>query len=480
MIFNSWTFAVFFIAFYLCYLRLRHEGQNWLLLVASCIFYGYFDARFLLLVLLSAGIDLISGHAISRTQSQTVRFRWVVLAIAGNLLILGIFKYYDFFIENVRYVCAQLGFQVSLATLGVLLPAGISFYTFQSMSYTIDVYRGTTLPCRSARDFAVSVMFFPHLVAGPIQRAGNLIEQVTRPRVLTVPCIRTGLWLLVQGYFLKVVIADNVARIADRAFDCQEPSGATALLGIYAFALQIYCDFAGYSNIARGLANLMGFDLVVNFRQPYFATDPSDFWRRWHISLSTWLRDYLYIPLGGSRGGRLKTCANLLITMLLGGIWHGAGWKFILWGVYHGFLLAALHLIRSLWKKDSSTWRWVRPLQIGIFFQLTCVGWLVFRCNWVSQIVTFPQAILTNFAWSSENLHTLTVLSFLAGPVLLLDLANEYGANLWRLLCPTASGLRTTLLGVRLLLESGAVLMMLFAIFLFGTRGGKPFIYFQF
>ena len=270
--------------------------------------------------------------------------------MVANLGILGFFKYFDFFVESLATLLEGLGFHASRPVLGIVLPAGISFYTFQAMSYTIDIYRGKTEPTRNFGDFALFVCFFPHLVAGPIMRAHTLLPQVIHPRVRSATDFREGLALVLIGLFKKLVLADNMAPIANSVFvrladgNTAGLSGSEIMIGIYAFAFQIYGDFSGYSSIARGISKWLGFDLVINFHIPYLAVTPSDFWRRWHISLSSWLRDYLYIPLGGNRHGRLVEYRSLIITMLLGGLWHGASWTFVAWGLYHGAILCAYRL----------------------------------------------------------------------------------------------------------------------------------------
>lgn len=477
MLFNSWVFVLFFILVYLLYLRLGDRGQNWVLLIASYIFYGAWDWRFLGLLALSTVVDYCCGLWIAGARSAAVRRGILIVSMSVSLGILGFFKYCDFFIENFAALLHMLGLATSLHTLNIILPVGISFYTFQTMSYTIDVYRGQMPPCRRLSDFALFVSFFPQLVAGPIERATNLVRQVEHERVLNWPQVRSGLWLLVQGYFLKVVVADNAAPIADAAFNAPAATGGTALLGIYAFAMQIYGDFAGYSSIARGLAKLMGFELMVNFRQPYLAVSPSDFWQRWHISLSTWLRDYLYIPLGGNRSGPAQTYRNLMLTMLLGGLWHGAHWRFVIWGFYHGLLLVLFRRL-SYRRPAGAHVDWLRPLRVIAFFQLTCVGWLIFRCNSIEQIWTFPAAIVRNFAWSAANQDTSWVLLFLGLPALALDLYDEYGHA-----PPSPETLPRPARGWRVLHAAArlaAATLMLAMLFVCGVRGGTQFIYFQF
>jgi len=493
MLFNSWTFVLFFVVVYLSYLRLRHGGQNRLLLVAGFVFYGYWDYRFLLLLMLTTLVDYGCGLGMS-SASSTGRRRAILLgSLAVNLGTLGFFKYCDFFIGSLVGLADILGFNLPIRPLGIILPLGISFYTFQEMSYVIDVYRGVIPPCRSLRDYAAYVSFFPQLVAGPIERASHLLRQMAEPRVLSWDGVRAGLWLLVKGMFLKVVIADNAARIADRAFNAPSGTGAEALLGVYAFAIQIYCDFGGYSNIARGLAALMGFDIVVNFRQPYFATNPADFWRRWHISLSTWLRDYLFLPLSYAFSRRLDgVCwfrlrdefwiyaAATLATMLLGGLWHGADWKFLLWGAYQGVLLTLSRVFRT--SRHPVRWgrAWLRPVRMIGMFHLTCFGWLIFRCNALSQVLSFPVSIGRNFAWDERASTTGLLLVGLATLFLLLDVVDEWGRPVARALRRSPDDVPAwyAVAGASVSLVTAAAMLGL--IYLIGVRGGTSFIYFQF
>ncbi len=356
MLFNSSVFAIFFALVFIGYWSLRGpKSQNILLLVASMVFYGWWDVRFLPLIYLSVVIDYTAGLKISAAREGGGRGRgWLITSIVTNLSVLGYFKYCNFFISNLEPVWEAFGWNPG--TLNIILPMGISFYTFQTMSYTIDVYRGKCPPCRSMLLFATYVSFFPQLVAGPIERATSLMPQLMKARKLTASTIRVSLLLILLGYLKKVLIADNLALVVDSAFgriqNGFEVSGGDMLVGVYAFAFQLYCDFSGYSDIALGVAGLLGVRLMVNFKQPLLACSVTDFWRRWHISLSLWLRDYLYIPLGGSRKGQGRTYINLMATMLIGGLWHGASWVFVVWGGIHG---SALALERVLGIGNSGT-----------------------------------------------------------------------------------------------------------------------------
>ena len=414
MNFISPEFLVFFAIVFAVYWILSHRAQNVFLLCASYFFYGWWDYRFLSLLLLSTCVDFFCARAVDRELrpelSDSVRRCVLATSLAVNLGVLSVFKYYNFFADSLQAGLETFGIAVSLFELELVLPVGISFYTFQTISYTVDVYRGELKSCPRFIDCALYVSFFPQLVAGPIERGTHFIPQVMRERSLSWGQISLGFQLALWGYFKKVVIADNLALIVSTVYSSPAPNGLDVLIATYAFALQIYCDFSGYTDIARGLARAMGFDICENFRLPYFATNPSDFWNRWHVSLSTWLRDYLYIPLGGNRHGTLFTYRNLLITMLLGGLWHGASWNFVLWGLYHGLILCVFRFWQRsrtvpTTPKVSSPVYW---LKVVLYFQVTCFGWLLFRASDLSEIQilltalfdpTTPSPYSYYFAW---------------------------------------------------------------------------------
>ncbi len=311
MLFNSLVFVVFFAVVYGLYCALPHRMQNRMLLVASCVFYGWWDWRFLGLIFLSTIIDYVCGRAIARSQKIGVRRAYLAISLIFNLGLLGFFKYANFFVDSFVSLTHSLGWSTDISLIQIVLPVGISFYTFQTLSYTIDIYRGKCHAVDDFFDFALFVTYFPQLVAGPIERASVLLPQLQSPRVLRRDQWEDGCWLILSGYYLKVVLADNLAPFTRRVFDHPgAETGTIVLFGVYCAAFQIYGDFAGYSRIAVGVSKLMGIDLMKNFNRPYFAISPSDFWRRWHISLSTWLRDYLYIPLGGNRGSTLSVYRN--------------------------------------------------------------------------------------------------------------------------------------------------------------------------
>ncbi len=557
MNYNSWAFWLLFAAVFVPYWRLGHRGQNTLLLIASYVFYGFWDYRFLFLILISTVIDYIGGLGVAgvrlsagrlaglgglivasalllctpidypsvvqgmiagdaarfadslphtlndfsiviaaaattlgygaalpllyRLPDAARRVTFLTISMVANLAILGFFKYCDFFIGNLQHLLDGLGWPVSWATLGIILPAGISFYTFQAMSYTIDIYRGETQPTTRFADFALFVCFFPHLVAGPIMRAHTLLPQVVGRRTLRPGAAEEGLFLVVIGLFKKLVVADNLAPIASAVFNRFATAGdATStqdalggfdvLVGVYAFAFQIYGDFSGYSSIARGISKWLGYELVINFDNPYLAVSPSDFWRRWHISLSSWLRDYLYVSLGGNRRGTVRTYGNLLTTMLLGGLWHGANWTFIAWGLYHGLLLCVFRLVPGSDPRPGGSplhrLRWL--ISVVLMFQLTCIGWLLFRTDSLAAALHMAATLLGEWRLSTLAVGGLAMIAFVAGPMFLWESA--FGAE------NRLPGLRSR----HWLLAAGVMTYLLVMLLLFSAEKSSEFIYFQF
>ncbi len=463
------------------------------------------------IVLATATVTIAYGAALPLLYALPERARrgtFLAISMVANLAILGFFKYCDFFIGNLKVLLDSLGWQVPLTTLGIILPAGISFYTFQAMSYTIDIYRGEAEPTGHFGDFALFVCFFPHLVAGPIMRAHTLLPQVVGRRVLAPGAAEEGLFLVVIGLFKKLVVADNLAPIAAAVFDrfaaggvassSQQPLGGfDVLVGVYAFAFQIYGDFSGYSSIARGISKWLGYELVINFDNPYLALSPSDFWRRWHISLSSWLRDYLYISLGGNRRGTVSTYGNLLTTMLLGGLWHGANWTFIAWGVYHGVLLCGFRVVESskseyrnpkqirnpksqsgdlnpgfrisdLFRISIFGFRISWLAQVVLMFHLTCIGWLLFRADSIAAAGRMLAALAGEWHVSTLALGGLAMIAFHAGPMFLWE-SIRGGEN------------RLPALRGRHWLAAAAVMTYLVVMLLFfSAEKSSEFIYFQF
>ncbi|MEZ6131823.1 MAG: MBOAT family O-acyltransferase [Planctomycetaceae bacterium] len=439
------------------------------LLAASYFFYGCWDWRFLGLMLLSTVIDFQCSKRIADSADDDRRKRFLVISVVANLAILGFFKYFNFFAESLQQLAASSGVQLNSTTLDIVLPVGISFYTFQTMSYTIDVYRGDVRRLGSFLDFALYVAFFPQLVAGPIERGSKLAPQIQEGRRTSFCGLRDGTWLVTKGLFKKAVIADNLAPVVSSVFDLSQPTAAQVMIGVYAFAFQIYGDFSGYTDIARGIGRMLGYDLMLNFRLPYFATNPSEFWQRWHISLSSWLRDYLYIPLGGNRGGTLLTYRNLMLTMLLGGLWHGAAWTFVLWGLFHGLLLVAHRSFAICWPWPERAMAFSYPLRVIGMFHLTCLGWLIFRANSVGHVVTMLKSLtVADFHLSLADQQAAWKLLLLCGPLLLIQAGQQFTGNLN--FVPSLSVLP------RAAIYTATVM----AILTIGTFGQQQFIYFQF
>ena len=391
MSFTSWDFVAF-LAVVLVGLRLA-PNRTWrqaLLLVASCYFYAYWNPHYLLLLLTPSAIDYVAAIRIEESQDLKVRKRWLLFSLITNLGLLGYFKYADFFVQQFS---ALLGVQTR--HLDILLPVGISFYTFKTLSYVIDVYRREMPASRSLWRYAMFVTYFPELVAGPIVRASVFLPQMTRTLNPSWPRAWIGVQAILLGLTKKLVIADQLAPFADAVFAAPGSfSSATVVSAVIAYSLQIYCDFSGYSDIAIGVSRIIGYDLPENFNMPYLATSITDFWRRWHITLSQWLRDYLYVPLGGNRKGKLRTYINLFLTMLLGGLWHGASWTFVFWGFLHGLGLA-VHKVRLDRIKEGRA----RPLHPVVGWLLTyafvCFAWVFFR----AQDFTTAMVIVRKLLW---------------------------------------------------------------------------------
>jgi len=443
--FVSWQYALFLPLLALLYWQLPWRGRIFLLIAGSYFFYGMWDARFLALLLTTTVVDFFGALAIAGEKKSTAKvigigllpFCWLIgcstfysaqpavakeiifaagvfpvaygalyqllwrlppekqrrafliLSLCSNLSVLGFFKYFNFFAGSLETLLAKLGWHPGWTLLHIILPVGISFYTFQSISYAVDVYRGVAKPTNDFFTFAAFVSFFPQLVAGPIERRNDLLVQLEKPAKFEVADIHDGLRLILIGCFKKIYVADNCALLANYAFDSKTAlNGQWALLGVLAFAFQIYGDFSGYTDIARGSARLLGIRLNRNFSFPYFATSPSDFWRRWHMTLSFWFRDYIYIPLGGNRHGALKTLRNLWIAMLLAGLWHGASWTFVIWGAYYAALLTLYHVTPGLNRlavpeKISRGWL---VAGAALMFAFTLVGWAIFRSKDMTQL----------------------------------------------------------------------------------------------
>jgi len=387
MVFNSLVFLIFFLLFFVLYWTISSKYsirvRNGFILLASYVFYGWWDWKFLGLILTSSLIDYFIGKKLYKSTKIKQRKLLLSLSILSNIGILFFFKYYNFFIDSLQWSFTSINLPVNLTTLEIILPVGISFYTFQTLSYTIDIYRKSLKPTHQIIQFLAFVSFFPQLVAGPIERASHLLPQFSKKYSYNTKHTIAGLRLVLWGLLKKLVIADNFGVLTDLVFEHEGGiSGLTVLIGTLCFALQIYTDFSGYSDMAIGFSKMLGFDLMKNFTTPYFAKSFGEFWRRWHISLSTWFRDYVYIPLGGNKTGQLRTTFNLFVTFLLSGLWHGASYTFIIWGALHGFALMIEKYIRI----KSVLYR---PIALGLIL----LFWLPFRAKNYNQLVEFTQAL---------------------------------------------------------------------------------------
>lgn len=399
MLFNSFNFLFFLPIVFVLYWHVFQRSLRWqnlFIVAASYVFYGWWDWRFLLLIvftsLCSYGSGLLIERSLKREDKRSARW-WTGLNIVVNLLVLGTFKYFNFFAESLQSLFGSLGMMFDAPTLKVILPVGISFYTFQALSYTIDVYRRQLPATRDVAAFFAYISFFPQLVAGPIERATNLLPQFQKPRTFDYAKAVDGLRQMLWGFFKKLVVADNCAVAVNTIWESYpDQSGLALWIAAFLFTFQIYCDFSGYSDIAIGCARLFGINLRRNFNVPYFSRNIQEFWRRWHISLMTWFRDYVYFPLGGSRVGQWKTVRNILIVFFLSGLWHGADWTFVLWGLYHGVLLSLLLLVgrSAKYKEVVAVGRWLPSLketaQMILTFALVLIGWILFRAENVSQL----------------------------------------------------------------------------------------------
>ncbi|MEO1066765.1 MAG: MBOAT family protein [Pseudomonadota bacterium] len=469
MLFPTVDFGLFFlVVFAVSWALARFNGaRKHFLLAASYVFYGCWDWRFCGLLALNALINFAAGLAIERAQSDERRRLIVVGAVAVNLLILAVFKYLGWFLQSAHDVLQAVGLERDIPIIDLVLPVGISFFTFQGISYVVDVYRRVIKAERSPLDVALYISFFPQLVAGPIVRASDFLPQLKHAPRLTERDIGVGLTFILIGLFKKMIVANYLATqfVDDVFFDPASHSAPTLLLAVYGYAVQIYCDFSGYSDIAIGVAALLGFQFKANFNQPYRATGLQDFWRRWHISLSTWLRDYLYIPLGGSRGGTIFTYRNLMITMLLGGIWHGAAWTFVIWGALHGGALV-LERVFNL-AKAAEAGVMTRSACVFATFHFVCFAWIFFRAEDLATALSFVggladfKELSPDVSWFALGL----IFGSLAFQFVRADLNDRVG--IW--------------LGCVAPIVRGVVFIAgLLAIQWLAPSGVAPFIYFQF
>ncbi len=469
MLFPTITFAIFLTIVLFVHTVLLKKPTLWkiCMLIASYIFYSWWDWRFLTLIWTSTLVDFWAGKKIENADSSKKKRSYLLVSVLTNLGILAYFKYAGFFVDSFVDVMGGMGFDLSVEPLRIILPVGISFYTFQTMSYSIDIYRNNLKPTKSLLDFALFVGFFPQLVAGPIVRAKDFLHQLSSNKREPIQMGRATK-LILGGLFKKIVIADLLAtEIVDGVF--RNPAGSTGLetlIGIYGYALQIYGDFSGYSDIAIGIALLLGFQFSDNFNQPYRALSLQDFWRRWHISLSSWLRDYLYIGLGGNRNGRLKTYRNLLATMILGGLWHGAAWTFVAWGLLHGGGLAVERAVaqRTEKKEDTKLRRFLR----GFFtFHLVCAGWVFFRSVDIER--AFEVFAALGNSWTSAPSMNWGIASVLLIGVLMQTCKTGKFDRFWNQFAALPA-----------IVQGVAIAVVVVGMDLLGPDGVAPFIYFQF
>lgn len=468
LLFNSTFFLFFFIAILLVYPLIadRTKLRVWFLLLASLYFYFKTSGLFVILLLITAAINYLIGSAIFRAHSKGGKRAWLTLSILWNLGTLGYFKYTNFIIETINGISGS-----SLPMMDIFLPVGISFFTFQTWSYTLDIYYGKIEPTKSFRDFAFFVSFFPQLVAGPIVRAGYFIPQIHKKVSLDQDTIARALILIFAGLIKKGVIADYLSiNFVDRVFESPMLfSGVENLIAVYAYALQIYCDFSGYSDIAIGIAALLGFDLPINFNSPYKAATITDFWRRWHISLSTWLRDYLYIPLGGNRKGKTRQSMNLMATMLLGGLWHGASWNFVFWGGLHGIGL----LLDKIWLRfKMANNRVVKVFTTFITFNFVSFSWIFFRSRSFADSWVMIQRIFGSFNFSIMK-HWLAQYQIIAF-LIVLGYLMHWTPEAWK------GSMQKAIRRSPIIVQSLMLAIIIWLLFQTGSADIQPFIYFQF
>jgi len=477
MLFNSIAFALFLpIVFSLYWLigRDRFKAQNAFMIVASYVFYGWWDWRFLFLIFISSVVDFILGLRIPKTESPRGRKALLLLSLLVNLGILGFFKYFNFFIDSFAALISSVGLQANVPSLRIILPVGISFYTFQTLSYTLDIYRGKLKPTQDPVAFFAFVSFFPQLVAGPIERARNLLPQFFGTRTFDRARAQDGLRQMLWGFAKKMIVADTMAPHVQKIFEnAGSLDGLTLLMGAFFFAMQIYCDFSGYSDIAIGTSRLFGFDLSRNFAYPYFSRDIGEFWRRWHISLSSWFRDYVYIPLGGSFVTKYRQMFNIFVTFTVSGLWHGANWTFVIWGALNGLYYFPLMLANKQGQyKDTVAWDRVFPpfreaLGIASTFSLTLLAWVFFRASSVGDAGDYIIRAFSTPWMDIDHIQYFKVLPYGIFPLVVewYRRTKEHGMDIS---------------GVPQLIRWMIYLLMITGIIVFGKFGSQEFIYFQF
>ncbi|MGL2966834.1 MBOAT family O-acyltransferase [Flavobacterium sp. XGLA_31] len=475
MLFNSFQYLLFLPLVFAVYWMVNKRSlalQNVLLLIASYFFYACWDWRFLFLLIFSTGLDYYTGLKMHQAENQKLKTFWFWLSVSVNLGFLGIFKYYNFFAESFAQMLSALGFHPNLWMLDVILPVGISFYTFHGLSYVIDIYKSRITPEKNIVTYSLFVSYFPLLVAGPIERATHLLPQIKVARKFNYLQAMQGVKQIIWGLFKKVVVADNCAFFVNQIFDHAGSHSASELwLGMFLFSFQIYGDFSGYSDIALGTSKLFGIDLLRNFSFPYFSRDIADFWRRWHISLSSWFRDYVYIPLGGNKGSKIKQLRNVFVIFLLSGFWHGANWTFIFWGLLHALLFIPLLLLNKNRNSLSATsFNFRVYCKMGLTFLLVSFAWIFFRANTITEAFQYLAGMFDfsnlslNYFYSNTKFALLTVISLFSIAFL--------GFIEWKSVLRGNPEVRLTKM---------MVFIVLFFLFCMGTyRNEMSFIYFQF
>lgn len=476
MLFNSFEFLVFFLVVIVTYFSLPHRFRRLLLLVSSYFFYGYWEPKYLIIILGSTIIDFTLGKLIFQSGTKKRKRLYLYLSLFSNLSVLFFFKYFNFFLNNISPVIQLADEGYTFSALDIILPVGISFYTFQTLSYSIDIYNGKIkAPERNFGIFALFVSFFPQLVAGPIERASHLLPQFHEKMKFDLIRFKSGLTLILWGLFKKIVIADRLALIVNEIYNNPvDYHGLTIVVGTVFFAVQIYCDFSGYSDIAIGIARMLGFDFMKNFNAPYFSKSISEFWNRWHISLSTWFRDYVYIPLGGSRVVKWRWYYNLFITFLISGFWHGAEWTFILWGVFHGFLL-----IGETFFKIQRTNKLIIILQNFKTVILVCFGWVLFRANSMEDAV---YVFLEIFSFDNYELSQLSpyIIPVSKNLVFSSDFMLAYLGLAVLFVFEYLFFVKKLFYNLPFWIKSSMYIGVVIWILLFGAFGKNEFIYFQF
>lgn len=473
MFFNSLDFAIFLPIVFIVYWFITNRNlklQNFIIVLASYVFYGWWDWRFLSLIIFSTIIDYSVGLRFSNTTKPSERKFLLMISLAINLGLLGFFKYFNFFIESFNAAFASAGIHTNMSSLNIILPVGISFYTFQTMSYTIDIYRNKIEPTKNILAFMAFVSFFPQLVAGPIERASHLLPQFLKNRKFDYKQASSGIKLIAWGFFKKVVIADNAAQLVNEIFkNYPNESYISLIVGAILFAFQIYCDFSGYSDIAIGLGRILGFDLMYNFKFPYFSSNIREFWNRWHISLSSWFRDYIYIPLGGNKVSQYRVLFNTFCVFVLSGFWHGANWTFVFWGFLHALFFMPIILLRDRFPKENFSMNIKRLSFIFANFCLVCLAWVFFRAENIQDAFLYLRQIFTLTGGQNTFMKTNTYLlmTIITGVGILVLLALEL-----RTLMRRKDEIQFSSIGL--------ITIVLLILFFGAFKNQADFIYFQF